>query len=127
MVYGDKEIPEQYASKVRLQRILSGKDYEIGKEYRDGMNNKYKMKQYVRGDKMGQWYKSKEVEEYGVNALKQTWKELRDEWAAMPHKTEDEKSARSEKFLEVQDAWHKYYDAEGDLAEKLMKIEYGKK
>ena len=127
MVYGDKEIPEEYASKVRVQRILSGKDYRIGKEYRDGMNNKYKMKQYVRGDKIGQWYKSKEVEEYGINSLKQAWKDLRDEWAAMPHKTEEEKSARAEKYLEVDDAWHKYYDAEGDLAEKLMKIEYGKK
>ena len=61
-----------------------------------------------------------------MNALKKKWSDLREEWAAMPSNTEDEKSAKAEKHLEVDDAWHEYYNAEGDLAEKLMKIEYGK-
>jgi hypothetical protein len=112
--------------KARIKRILESKDYRIGKEYRDGMNNKYKMKQYERGEKKGQWYKSKEVERKGVNTLKKEWKDLREEWAAMPNNTAAEKSAKAEKLLEVQDAWHAYYDAQANLADELMNIEYGK-
>ena len=127
MVYGEPEdIPEQYRSKVRVQKILSGKDYQLGKMYRDGMNNKYKMKQYVKGEKKGQWYKSKEIEQKGVNTLKKEWKDLREQWASMPNKTPEEKSAKAEMGLMVQDAWHRYYDAEANLAEQLMNYEYGK-
>jgi hypothetical protein len=84
------------------------------------------MKQRMTGAKAGQWYKSREVERKGVNALRQEWKDLRDQWAKMPDKTEEQKSAKAEMDLKVQEAWHLYYDAMGDLAEKLMDYEYNK-
>jgi len=126
MVYGDTPVPEQYESKVNVWKTLHPKAYELGRMYREGMNNTYKMKQYVRGAKAGQWHKSNEVEQYGVTALKKQWKTLRDEWAAMPENTLGERSLKAEKLLEVQQAWHTYYDAEGNLADRLMKYEYGK-
>ena len=112
--------------KAKIRRMLDSNDYQLGKMYRDGMNNQYKMKQYTRGEKAGQWYKSKEIERKGVNTLKKEWKELREQWSKMPGKTADEKSAKAEMSLRVQEAWHLYYDAEAELAEKLMDYEYGK-
>ena len=85
------------------------------------------MRQYGRGEKRGQWDKSKEIAKEGVPAPKKKWKDLREEWARMPNKTSEEKSAKAEMGMRVQDAWHKYYDAEADLAEKLMNYEYGNK
>ena len=127
IVYGDPEgIPEEYRSKVNMWKTLHPKDYELGKMYREGMNNQYKMKQYVRGEKKGQWYKSNEVERKGVNTLKKEWKDLREQWMSMPDKTPEEKSAKAEMDLMVQEAWHLYYNAEADLADKLMDFEYGK-
>ena len=112
--------------KAKIRRMLESNDYQLGKMYRDGMNNQYKMKQYTRGEKAGQWYKSKEIERKGVNTLKKEWKELREQWSKMPGKTPEEKSAKAEMSLRVQEAWHLYYDAEAELAEKLMDYEYGK-
>jgi len=109
--------------KAKIKRMLDSKDYALGKMYREGMNNKYKMKQSLKD---GHWYKSREVERKGVNALRQEWKDLRDQWAKMPDKTEEQKSAKAEMDLKVQEAWHLYYDAMGDLAEKLMDYEYNK-
>lgn len=119
--------PEDLPPEARVQKILSGRDYELGRMYREGMNNRYKMKQYVRGDKAGQWYKSKELERKGVDALRKDWQDLREEWASMPDNSPEEKSARAEKLLEVDDARHLYYDAQADLAERLMEYEYGKR
>ena len=124
-IYGDEDIPEEYQAKVNAWKTLHPKEFELGRMYREGMNNKYKMKQYVKGEKKGQWYKSKELERPGVTTLKKNWKDLRDYWAKMPSKTPEEKSAKAEMELEVQDAWHKYYDAEANLAEELMNYEYG--
>jgi len=127
IVYGDPEnIPEEYRARVNMWKTLHPKEYELGKMYRDGMNNKYKMKQYERGEKKGQWYKSKELERPGVTALRKTWKDLREYWAKMPDNTPEEKSAKAEMGLEVQEAWHRYYDAEANLAEELMNFEYGR-
>ena len=127
MVYGDPEdIPEKYRARVNAWKTLHPKEYNLGEMYREGMNNKYKMKQYVKGEKKGQWYKSKEVEEYGVNTLKKNWKDLREYWSSMPDKTATEKSAKAEMELMVQQAWKKYYDAEANLADKLMNYEYAK-
>ena len=112
--------------KARIQKIFKSKDYELGKMYRDGMNNEYEMKQYVRGDKIGQWYKSRDVKRKGVDALKKEWSELRNEWAKMPSKTAEEKSAKALKQADVETAWQKYYDAQANLADELMNKEYGK-
>lgn len=124
-IYGDEDIPEEYQAKVNAWKTLHPKEFELGRMYREGMNNKYKMKQYVKGEKKGKWYKSKELERPGVTTLKKNWKDLREIWAKMPSKTPEEKSAKAEMELEVQDAWHKYYDAEANLAEELMNYEYG--
>ena len=127
MLFGDPDsLPEQFRAKVNTWKALHPKEYELGRMYHEGMNNKYKMKQYVKGQKKGQWYKSKELERKGVTALKKEWKSLREEWANMPSRTEVEKSAKAEMWLEVQDAWHRYYDAEANLAEALMDYEYGR-
>ena len=103
--------------KAKIRKLLDSKDYQLGKMYRDGMNNKYKMKQNL---KTGEWYKSREVEREGVNRLRQNWKDMREQWAKMPEG--DEKEAFS---LNVQEAWHRYYDAQSDLAQRLMDYEYG--
>lgn len=117
--------PDSLPKGARVQKILSGKDYELGKMYYDGVHNKYKMKQYQKGDKIGQWYQSKEVEIPGVDALKKDWEKLRDMWAAMPDGTQEEKDAKDAFSLDVQEAWHKYYSAERDLVDRIMAYEYG--
>lgn len=130
MAYDDPEslyeLANTTARKARLKNVLSSKDYELGKMYRDGMNNEYEMVQYVRGDKIGQWHKSNKVKRAGVDALKQDWLKLRDEWVKMPSKTAEEKSAKALVQTDVENAWHVYYDAEANLADELMKKEYGK-
>ena len=112
--------------KAKIKRMLDSKDYALGKMYREGVNNEYEMKQYMSGAKAGQWYKSRTVKRKGVNQLRQDWKDLRDQWAKMPDKTAEEKSAKDKVEEDVQKAWHLYYDAMGDLAEKLMDYEYNK-
>ena len=126
-VYGDpEEIPEEHRARVNAWKTLHPKEYELGKMYREGMNNKYKMKQYVKGEKKGQWYKSNEIEQKGVNTLKKEWKDLREFWLSMPDNTPEDKAEKAEMALQVQEAWHLYYNAEADLADKLMDFEYGK-
>lgn len=120
------DMTESAFRRARIQKILNSKDYELGKMYRDGMNNEYEMKQYVRGDKIGQWYKSRTVKREGVDALKNKWLKLRDEWVKMPSNTAEEKSAKALVQADVENAWHIYYDAEANLADELMKKEYGK-
>lgn len=115
------DMAESTVEKARIQKIIGSKDYEIGKEYRTWMNNQYKWKQ--KSD--GTWYKSKEIEHYGVDALRKQWKDLLEEYAKMPGKTEEEKSAKELKRVEVEEAWHRFRNAQGDLVERLMKIEYG--
>ena len=95
-----------------------------GKMYREGMNNEYAMKQYVRGDKAGQWCKSKEVKRKGVDSLRKEWKEAREVWASLPDKTEEEKAAKAEAYKDVTNAWHLYYNAKADLVDRLMAYEY---
>ncbi len=120
------DMTESAFRRARIQKIFNSKDYELGKMYREGMNNEYEMKQYVRGEKAGQWYKSRNVKRKGVDALKQDWLKLRDEWVKMPSETADEKSAKALVQTDVENAWHVYYDAEANLADELMKKEYGK-
>ena len=120
------EMTESAFRRARIQKILNSKDYELGKMYRDGMNNEYEMAQYTRGDKIGQWHKTRNVKRAGVDALKKEWSALRDEWAKMPSKTAEEKSAKALKQADVETAWQRYYDAEANLADELMKKEYGK-
>ena len=110
----------------KIKRMLDSKEYKIGKEYREGMNNKYKMKQHLTGAKAGQWYKSREIERKGVETLRKEWKEARDRWASLPDKTEEQKRIKADAYKDVTNAWHLYYDAQGDLAVKLMNIEYNK-
>ena len=112
--------------KAKIKRMLDSKEYKIGKEYREGMNNKYKMKQHLTGAKAGQWYKSREIERKGVDTLRKEWKEARDRWASLPDKTEEQKRIKADAYKDVTNAWHLYYDAQGDLAVKLMNIEYNK-
>lgn len=112
--------------KAKIKRMLDSKEYKLGKEYRKGMNNEYKMKQYLTGAKAGQWYKSREIERKGVDTLRKEWKEARDRWASLPDKTEEQKRIKADAYKDVTNAWHLYYDAQGDLAVKLMNIEYNK-
>ena len=124
MVY---ETPEQLPKSARIQKILEGENYILGKMYREGMNNEYVMKQRKRDSKYGkkgEWYKSKDVAREGVATLKENWKALREQYATMPDKTEEEKAAKAAFLLDVQDAWRKYYNAEADLVDKLMEEEY---
>jgi len=118
------EHPDDLPREARVQIILEGEDYILGKMYRDGMNNEYVEKVHLRGKNAGQKYKSKEVKHKGVNALKKEWQDAKERWASLPDKTEDEKSAKAEAKLEVEDAWHKYYSAQADLVDKLMEEEY---
>jgi hypothetical protein len=125
MVY---DTPEQLPKEAKVQKVLEGEDYVLGKMYRDGMKNEYKMKQRVRNTKYGNkgdWYKSKEVERYGVETLKKNYRDLREQWASMPDGTDDERAAKKAFYdLSVQNAWHEYYNAEADLVDKLMEEEY---
>ena len=124
MVY---ETPEQLPKSARIQKILEGENYILGKMYREGMNNEYVMKQRKRDSKYGkkgEWYKSKDVAREGVATLKENWKALREQYATMPDKTEEEKAAKAAFLLDVQDAWRKYYNAEADLVDQLMEEEY---
>ena len=113
--------------KAKIKRMLDSKDYALGKMYREGMNNSkdeiigYEAKVSKNGS-----VRMVPKKKPGVNALRQEWKDLRDQWAKMPDKTEEQKSAKAEMDLQVQKAWHLYYDAMGDLAEKLMDYEYNK-
>ena len=118
--------PETLPPAANTWRVLHPKEYELGKMYRDGMNNEYTMKQYLTGAKAGQWYKSREIKRKGVSTLKKEWKDLREQWGMMPSKTKEEKDAKEAFSLNVQQAWHLYYEAEGDLAQKLMDYEYNK-
>lgn len=116
--------PETLPDGARVQRILEGEDYILGKMYRDGMNNEYVMKQRTTGKNAGEWYKSREIKRKGVNTLKKEWQDLREQLAAMPSGTIEEKSAKAELELKVQDAWHVYYNAQADLVDRLMEEEY---
>ena len=120
------DMTESVITKAKIKNILSSKDYQLGKMYREGMNNEYEMKQYLTGAKAGQWHKSRDVKRKGVNTLKKEWKELRDQWVAMPNKTQEEKDAKDLFSETVQGAWHRYYDAQADLAERLMDYEYNR-
>ena len=128
MAYGDiNELPEDVRSRVAVQRILSGKDYELGKMYREGMNKQHTGKfEYVVSKKDGSLRK-KEIMKPGVDALRKTWNDLKDVWAKMPDKTEEEKAAKARAYAAVTDAWHDYYNAQGDLAEKLLEFEFGER
>ena len=88
------------------------------------MNNEYVMKQRTTGKNAGEWYKSREIKRKGVNTLKKEWQDLREQLAAMPSGTIEEKSAKAELELKVQDAWHVYYNAQADLVDRLMEDEY---
>jgi hypothetical protein len=121
--------PENLPKEARVQKILEGEDYVLGKMFRDGMNNEYKMKVRQRDAKDGSYskgdlYKSREIERKGVEQLKKDWKELLEQLVAMPGKTQEEKDAKAAFSLEVQDAWHKYHSAESDLVDALMEEEY---
>ena len=110
MVY---DHPEDLPAGARTQRILEGEKYVLGKMYREGMNNTYKMKQYFTGLKVGQWHESKEIERKGVETYREEWQTLRDKWV---------KGEATD--LDVENAWHAYYNAQADLVDRLMNEEY---
>ena len=62
------EEPENLPKEARIQRILEGENYILGKMYYEGMKNEYVMKQRQRTTKYGkkgEWYKSNEVKRKG--------------------------------------------------------------
>lgn len=120
--------PEDLPATARVQTILAGERYILGQMYREGMNNKGSgqyhrvTKQYQSGKKKGQWYTRKEeIKNLGVEALEQEWKKARSAYGAVPKGDEE---AKAEARLQMEDAWHKYYDAAADLVDRLMDEEY---
>lgn len=111
--------PENLPQEGRVQALLEGKDYQLGKMYHDGMNNRKEIipggAVYKSGKKKGQ---PKPETIPGVNKLRQNWKDMQDAYFAMPEG--DEKEAFK---LQVQDAFNKYHDAEGNLCDKLLEYE----
>ena len=111
--------PENLPQEGRVQALLEGKDYQLGKMYHDGMNNRKEIipggAVYKSGKKKGQ---PKPETIPGVNKLRQDWKDMQDAYFAMPEG--DEKEAFK---LQVQDAFNKYHDAEGNLCDKLLEYE----
>ena len=119
------EFPEAVLNKIpsvidkaAVRKIMDSEDYQIGKTYREYMNNKYKMKQSTRD---GHWYKSKEVERIGLTKLRKAWQDTRSEWYALPDGTPEKADA----YAALQTAWQKYYDASMNLADLLMDMEFG--
>lgn len=128
MVYSH---PEELPKKGRVQVILSGDKYRLGKMYYEGMKDtptgeyQYVNRQYKSGKKKGMWYTRKEeIKTPGVEKLREQWKEARALYVSLPDKTEEEKSAKAEAYLTMQDTWHKYYNAQADLVDALMETEY---
>ena len=111
--------PENLPQEGRVQALLEGKDYQLGKMYHDGMNNRKEIipggAVYKSGKKKGQ---PKPETIPGVNKLRQGWKDMQDAYFAMPEG--DEKEAFK---LQVQDAFNKYHDAEGNLCDRLLEYE----
>lgn len=126
-VYDDPEALLQSLKPSRqavVKRIMDSPEYEIGRTYREHMNNKYKMVQYTRGPKIGQWHEDKkQIERVGIKKLKQDWKAARAEWYSLPKGSPE----KAEAYADLQTAWQKYYDATMDLAEQLMDIEFDRK
>ena len=125
-IYDDEKL-SQLPVNARMQKILEGERYVLGKMYYQGMHNQYVWKQRVRDTKAGEagsWYKSTEVDRYGVDAYRKKWRTLFDEWKEMPEKTRAEKDAKKAAIEVVDDAWHTYCDAQGGLVDALMEEEY---
>ncbi|MBO7681162.1 MAG: hypothetical protein J6T17_00235 [Clostridia bacterium] len=123
------ETPELLPDKAKVQRILSGKSYELGKMYYFGMKDKgtgefHKVeKVHKSGKSAGKRYSVKEeIKIPGVETLKKRWKDAREYWATLPKGSPE----AAEAYKDVTNAWHEYYNAQADLAEKLMNFEYGK-
>ncbi len=57
-----------------------------------------------------------------MKKLKKVWKDAREYWATLPKDTPEEAQA----YADMTNAWHEYYNAAADLAQKLMDYEYGK-
>ena len=106
-----------------VKKIMDSPEYEIGRTYREYMNNKYKLVQYQRGEKIGQWHKSNKIERVGIKNLKKTWQDQRSLWYSLP----DGSPEKAEAYADLQTAWNEYYDATTDLAERLMDIEFDRK
>ena len=123
------ETPELLPDKAKIQRILSGKNYELGKMYYEGMKDKgtgeyHKVeKVHKSGKSAGKRYSVKEeIKIPGVETLKKRWKDAREYWASLPKGSPE----AAEAYKDVTNAWHEYYNAQANLAEKLMNYEYGK-
>jgi hypothetical protein len=122
------EYPETLPARAKIQKMLSGKKYELAKMYYDGMKDHYTgetrkvLKVHKSGKSAGKtyWYTEK-VKEPGVNTLRKDWTALRKAWLSM----DDDDPEKAEYGLKVQEAWHKYWDAASDLADKLLEFEYG--
>ena len=123
------ETPELLPDKAKIQRILSGKSYELGKMYYFGMKDKgtgeyHKVEKiHKSGKSAGKRYSVKEeIKIPGVETLKKRWKDAREYWATLPKGSPEAAAA----YKDVTNAWHEYYNAQANLAEKLMNYEYGK-
>lgn len=120
---------DELPAKAKVQALLSGKDYELAKMYYLGMEDEH-TGEYARVEHIYQSGKSKgkrytrkeEIKIPGVKKLKKTWNDAREYWASLPKGTPEE----AEAYAAVTNAWHEYYNAAADLAQKLMDYEYGK-
>ena len=127
------EDPDALPAKAKVQAILSGKDYELAKMYYFGMKDEDTgqtekvVKVHQKGKSAGKQYKATvKIKIPGVSSRKKAWRDLRDYWASLPDNTAEEKAAKAQAYADMTNAWHEYYNAAADLADKLMDYDYGK-
>lgn len=122
-----EKLPEEVKSNVRFQKILGGEDYVLAETYWKEVRKKLSETSF-HFDVTPKGNVSKtpkpDVERESLDKLRDTWKELRKQWHEMPNKTEEEKRAKKAFEETVQEAWHVYYNAEGDILDALMREEY---
>lgn len=122
-----EELPEEVKSNVRFQKILGGEDYVLAETYwKEVQKQLSKTSFHFDVTPKGNVSKTPkpDVERESLDKLRDTWKELRKQWHEMPNKTEEEKRAKKAFEETVQEAWHVYYNAEGDILDALMREEY---
>jgi hypothetical protein len=126
------EEPEKMPKGARTQIILEGEDYILGKMFYEANKNTYQMARRKRAYKgkdgvyhpKGELYQTRELERKGIDRLKQEWKDVNEEWLAMPKGTQEERDARESYEKTVTQARQLYYDAVCDLVDRLMAEEY---
>ena len=121
VAFGDFEnIPKG----AKTEAILNSKEYILAREYYKGMQAQPSGTWHYEWNKKGKKHPVPDKERDSIENLEKKWRDMRSILFGMPEGTEEEKAAKSKYSLEVQQAWHEYYSAQGDLLDKLMDIEY---